>query len=134
MKKYFIFVASLALVLYWVSNHLSLDQWTGRSLEYFQKHPHPKASPAVAYYVGMYRFSRSRYPEAVEAFTQVLTQYPTGQYASVALFRLAQSYEEMRDFTHSTEAYKKFLEEYPDDSASPLVKRKLGMMGIQTAK
>jgi TolA-binding protein len=84
------------------------------TMTYAQKHPQASWAPAVEYSIGMVYYQRADYPKAQETFTQLLTDFPTGQYAARGLLRLSEVEDENRDYTAEKETLDRFLTEYPD--------------------
>ncbi|MFA6030617.1 MAG: tetratricopeptide repeat protein [Elusimicrobiota bacterium] len=120
MKK---FVISVVLVIFgvgYIRSHYTFHD----VVVYNQKHPDPRRSPQVAYYVGMTTFLRSDFPTATEAFTQLLTDYPTCQYAPKALLRLGTIYSEQQKWEDARIQFQRYIEEYPSGPDIETVKNK----------
>lgn len=118
-KPIIIFLSALFLFTYIRSHYSGLDV-----LEYSRKNPNPTISPIVDYYVGMNYYSGGKWEPAVQAFTQLLTDYPTHYYNRWALIRLGSSQEELRNWAGAREAYEKYLELYPEAKERNLVENK----------
>ena len=84
------------------------------ALAYAKKHQASSWAPKVVYSVGLVYYQRAEYAKSQEAFTQLLTDYPTGQYTPKALLRLYEVAAETRDFETARSAISRFIEEYPD--------------------
>jgi TolA-binding protein len=93
-------------------------------LTYSKNNPHPTLSPKIDYYVGMSSYLRSKYPLSKQAFEQLLTDYPTCQYAPKALFRLGNIYAEQRQWDKARELYRNYLEQYPEGPHAGIVRSK----------
>ena len=110
MKK-LIFLALVVGGVWWYATHKFNFADT---MTYAQKHPQASWAPAVEYSVGLVYYQRADYPKAQEAFTQLLTDFPTGQYAARGMLRLSEVAEENRDYATEKEVLDRFLQEYPD--------------------
>lgn len=84
------------------------------AMDYAKKHPQSSLSPRIEYSVGMVYYQRADYPKAQEAFAQLLTDFPTGQYAARALLRLSEVAEENRDYATEKDVLDRFLSDFPD--------------------
>lgn len=110
MKK-LIFFALVVGGFWWYATHKFNFADT---MAYAQKHPSSSWAPAVEYSIGMVYYQRDDFPKAQETFTQLLTDFPTGQYAARGMLRLSEAAEENRDYATEKEILDRFLEEYPD--------------------
>ncbi len=120
LKKLLWFLAILIGLGLYVRSHYDFQD----ALRFSRRHPHPKLSPAVDYYSGMAYYLREDYPRAVDAFTQLLTDYPTSYYAPRGLLRLGSSHMEMRQYQQAREAFEKYMEEFPNGKDRALVDSK----------
>lgn len=110
MKKLVIF----ALVVggaWWYATHRFKSS---DAMDFAKNHPQAKWAPALEYTVGMVYYQRGDLPKAQEAFTQLLTDFPTGQYQARGLLRLSEAAEENRDYATAKEALDHFLTDFPD--------------------
>ena len=126
MMKTYIVVVCLIYGLYYLGSknvHGPQD-----ALVYAQKHPDPKWSPRIDYWVGMYYYHRGDFPKAQEAFTQLLTDYPTGQYAADGLQLLGFAAEENHDWAPAKGALYRYIQEYPDGKERAVVDKKLELI------
>ena len=100
------------------------DHYTFRDVVGYSK-THPSAySPMLDYYSGTGMYMRSDFDGAIEAFNQLLTDYPTCQYAPGALYKLSDSYMERNRWAEARETLEKFIEQFPDDPQRPVVDQK----------
>lgn len=97
-------------------------------LAYAKKHPQAKWAPALDYYAGLYHYQRSDYPKAQQAFTQLLTDYPTCQYAPGALYRLGDAAEFNHDWGAAKEALERYVEEFPQERNADVARKKLDLL------
>lgn len=123
MKWMFILLAMFG-GYYYVSNHFEFHD----TLVYAKKHPDPKWSPAIEYYVGTIYYQRESYQKAQEAFTQLLTDYPTAQYAPSALVRLSDAAQHNGDWGVAKDALTRYIEEYPDGKDLQVVQKRLELV------
>jgi TolA-binding protein len=110
MKKVY-FLALAVWGVWWYATHKFNFADT---MTYAQKHPQASWAPAVEYSIGLVYYQRADYPKAQETFTQLLTDFPTGQYAARGLLRLSEVQDENRDWAGEKETLDKFLTDYPD--------------------
>lgn len=110
MKK-LIFFALIVGGVWWYATHKFNFADT---MTYAQKHPQASWAPAVEYSIGMVYYQRADYPKAQETFTQLLTDFPTGQYEARGLLRLSEVAEENRDWQTAKETLDHFLADFPD--------------------
>jgi TolA-binding protein len=119
-KKAFIWIAVIVGIGVYINSRYTLDD----ALKYAKAHPDPKVSPAIDFYVGSLQYMRSEYPQALAAYEQMLTDYPTCQYAPKALLRVGTIYQERNEFQRAKDAYAKYIEQYPSGDSIDIVKKK----------
>lgn len=119
-KKWFIILGLLVGLGVYVNSHYTFKD----VLEYSQKHPDPSISPKLDYYTGMAYFLRDRSPEAIAAFQQLLTDYPTCQYAPMALIRLGSEYSEKGQWEEARNSYQRYMDQFPDGPDIQLARNK----------
>jgi TolA-binding protein len=120
MKKWFIILGLAVGGFAYVVKHYTFRD----VLNYSIAHPDPAVSPKLDYYVGMAWYLRSYTPGAVEAFQQVLTDYPTSYFAPKAMLRLGTVYTEQRQFADARDIYERYMAEYPEGEQIQSVKDK----------
>ncbi|MBI4422496.1 MAG: outer membrane protein assembly factor BamD [Elusimicrobia bacterium] len=120
LKKYFYILVAMLGLGWYVSNHYTFRD----VLKYSREHPDPKRSPALDYYTGMGFFLKEDYDGAIEAFTQLLADYPTCHYAPTAMVKLGSAYTERYRFANAREVYEKFFEEHPTHKERPAVEKR----------
>lgn len=120
MKKLYFSILIVSGVWWYATRRFNFSD----AMTYAQKHPAAAWAPGVEYSVGMVYYQRADYPKAQETFTQLLTDFPTGQYEERGLLRLSEAAEANRDFQASRDAIARFLEEFPDSPERPLVERR----------
>jgi|GEM_PF-1979952 len=110
MIKYVIFVLALAGGYYYLSRNASLES----GLQFVAQHKDSSWAPRANYTIGFIYHQREEYGKAEAAFTQLLTDYPTGQFTASGLFYLEDSAEYTRDWETAKTALDRYIEEYPD--------------------
>jgi outer membrane protein assembly factor BamD (BamD/ComL family) len=120
LKKFYLFVL-IAGGVWWYATH-RFD--FADALKYAQRHPAASWAPAVEYSVGMVYYQRSDYQKAQDAFTQLLTDFPTGQYEARGLLRLSEAAEGNRDYATSKDAVSRYLEDFPDGPDREIAERR----------
>ncbi|MDX6769259.1 MAG: outer membrane protein assembly factor BamD [Elusimicrobiota bacterium] len=110
MKRWIVVIALLYGGYWYASRHYDFQT----ALVYAKKNPSPKLAPAIDYYVGLAYYQRAEFGKSQEAFTQLLTDYPTGQYTDKALLRLSEVAMENKDYDAARFALTRFKEEFPD--------------------
>ncbi len=113
MKIYLLVVAVICAIYYGYGKYVGGKDYLQSTLEYTKKHPDPKWSPMIDYYVGFTYYQQGEYTKAKGAFEQQLADYPTAQYAPQALVKLCLTAQELREWGTAKEAAARYIEEYP---------------------
>ena len=124
MKKFYLFVAVVGGIWWYASHRFNFAD----TMVYAQKHPQATWAPGVEYSVGLVYYQRADYPKAQEVFTQLLTDFPTGQYSAKALLRLSETAEENRDYSTAKDAVARYIDEYPDGPDRQVAERRKEML------
>ena len=119
-KKWFFILAVVVGLGFYVKSHYTFKD----VLAYSKSHPDPAMSPKLDYYVGEAHYLRSEYPESAEAFEQLLSGYPTCQYAPKALVRLGTIYTDQRQWEKARAHLERYLEEYPNGPDNKIMQTK----------
>ena len=127
MIKYAFVVLILFGGYYYISRHASLES----SLQYVEQHKDASWAPRANYTIGFIYHEREEYGKSKEAFTQLLTDYPTGQFAASGLFYLEDSAEYTHDWETAKTALDRYLEEYPDGKYIPLMRQRRELLRYQ---
>lgn len=120
LKKIVIWLVVIIGVGAYINSRYTLED----AVSYAKTHPDPSMSPRIEAYVGGLQYMRSEYPKALNAYEQMLTDYPTCQYAPKALLRVGTIYQERNDFAKAREAYEKYIEQFPEGANIDTVKKK----------
>jgi TolA-binding protein len=116
MKKLFLVILLGIGGWYWAKENLQSQ----KIMAYAQKKKDPQLSPKIEYYLGLYHETRTEYPRAVQVFEQLLTDYPSSQFAASALIKLAASYERNGRRDDALNAYRTYLERWPNGDRAGL--------------
>lgn len=98
------------------------------ALEYAKKNPSPKLAPAIDYYVGLAYYQRAEFHKSQAAFTQLLTDYPTGQYTDKALLRISEVAMKNRDYDTVRSSLTRFKEEFPQHPQRNIAEKRLELI------
>jgi outer membrane protein assembly factor BamD (BamD/ComL family) len=120
MKKFILFVLIIGGVWWYASHRFNFSD----AVAYAQKNPNASWAPGVEYSVGLVYYQREDFQKAEDTFTQLLTDFPTGQYEARALLRLSEAAEDNRDFPTAKDAVARYIEEFPDGPDRQLAERR----------
>lgn len=124
MRTYTIIVLTILGCYYYVSRKVKLEE----PLAYAAKYKDKSWAPAADYYIGLAYYQRSDYPNAQIAFTQLLTDHATSQYAPRGLMFLADAAEGTNDWDSAKAAMVRYLDEYPEGKDKDRAAKKLEML------
>ncbi|MBI5200902.1 MAG: tetratricopeptide repeat protein [Elusimicrobia bacterium] len=105
---------------YYINTHYTFED----VLKYSQTHPSKDYSPMIVYYTGMSQFMQDKHDGAITSFQQLLADYPTCQYAPIAMVRLGSSLMERNRYAEAREIFEKYFEEFPNDKHKKTVEDK----------
>ena len=121
MKKLWLLVGLAVFSYYYVTRHVNFAS----TLAYTKKNKEKAWAPKVDYWIGLAYYQRGEYGKSREAFTQLLTEYPTSYHSSKALLKLSDMAEIQHDWASSRDALTKFLEDYPEHPDRDLAQKRL---------
>lgn len=124
MRNYTLIVLAIFGCYYYVTKKVKLDE----PLAYASRYKRKSWAPAADYYIGLAYYQRTDYPHAQAAFTQLLTDHATSQYAPRGLMLLADSAEGTQDWTAAKDALARYLEEYPEGKDKDRAVKKLELL------
>lgn len=130
MMRYLLIALALYGGVRLLSSHYGVHEFHD-VLAFSKKHPSPTFSPTIDYYAGVSYYQRSEYPQAQEAFSQLLQDYPTAQYAASALVRLEDSAEYNKDWPVAKTACEKYVEQFPNGSESQVIEQRLQVINFK---
>ena len=120
-KKPLIFLVVLIGIGYYVSSTYTFQD----VLKYSHTKMDPTWGPMIDYYVGMGYYTRSEYEPAVNAFNQLLADFPTTQYTEDGILRMGSAYEEMKKWDGAKAAYQQYQEQFPEGKHKETIQRKV---------
>lgn len=84
--------------------------------------------PAEELYATAKQAQKARkFPQAIEAYTQVCREYPKSGVADTSMFTIATIRQnDMSEYIEAVNAYKKYIETYPDGAFAPLASFLIG--------
>jgi tol-pal system protein YbgF len=88
--------------------------------------PADPAREKAAYKDAFDQLKRGKYKEAIPAFQQFLSMYPSGEYASNAQYWLGEAHYVMREFQQAIEEFNKVITIYPQSRKVPDAMLKIG--------
>ena len=119
----------LIIVVFWGIYYYASQRYHFHdALAFAKSNPQASWAPTVDYYVGTAYYMRNEHAKSEEAFTQLLTDYPTCQYAPKALVKLDDSAEENRHWEIARDALKRYVEDYPDGPDIQWARKRLEML------
>jgi TolA-binding protein len=125
--KFLLVVLGLYGAWWYVSKHYEYHD----TLAYAKKNPASAWAQPTDYYVGLAYYQRADYPHAQEAFTQLLTDYPTGHYQASGLFYLEDAAEYNRDWETANTMAKQYVEDFPDGKYVDVMRKKVELLHYQ---
>lgn len=127
MIKWGIIILALYGGCYYLSRHVSLDS----SLKYAAQNKGASWAPRANYTIAFIYYQREEYGKSKEAFTQLLTDYPTGQFTARGLFYLEDSAEYTHDWETARNALDRYLEEFPEGKKIEIMRKRREMLRYQ---
>ena len=86
----------------------------------------PEADEQMAYDAAFVKLKQSRYPEAIQAFQELLTRYPNGALADDAHYWIAEAQYVTRDFQSALNGFRSVVSRYPNSPRAPEALLKVG--------
>jgi len=124
MKKTIAFILVVGGLWWYASRHFDFKD----TLLVARKYPAASWAPGAVYSVGLVYYQRADHEMAKEAFTQLLTDYPTSQYTARTLLRLSEVAESMHDYELARQSLKRYVEEFPNHSGQPIAQKRLELL------
>jgi outer membrane protein assembly factor BamD (BamD/ComL family) len=110
MIKYVLIILALAGGYYYAGGHVGLD----KALVYAEQHKGASWAPQARYYISVYYQQSEQYRKSQPAFSQMLTDYPTGPHASRSLLYLAEAAEQNLDWETARMALDRYMADFPN--------------------
>ena len=83
----------------------------------------------AAFYIGQTYFAESRFDEAVDAFEQVLLNYPDGDVVPEASYKRGLALERLDDPERARQAFELVVTNYPESDMAALAQQALDRLG-----
>jgi TolA-binding protein len=96
--------------------------------------PDGDKADAARYYIGEAHYNMKRYPEAIEAFTQIIDANTDSGKVVSALFKRGKSNLAMRETDAAISDFKEAMQRYPDSPEASLSKAELQSLGVLRAE
>ncbi|OGS39241.1 MAG: hypothetical protein A2506_07610 [Elusimicrobia bacterium RIFOXYD12_FULL_66_9] len=124
MKKIIFAVVVVAGVWWYASKRFDFKD----TLLVAKKYQSSSWAPTAVYSVGLVYYQRGNYEMSKQAFNQLLTDYPTGQYTPQALLRMSELAQDTRDYELARVSLKRFLDDYPGHSGRQIAEKRLELL------
>ncbi|MBI3553990.1 MAG: tetratricopeptide repeat protein [Elusimicrobia bacterium] len=125
--KYLLILLGLYGAYWYVAQHYEFHD----TLVYAKKHPQASWSQPTEYYIGLAYYQRADYQKSQEAFSQLLTDFPTGQYEAPGLMHLEDSAEYNHDWETARTAAKQYLDDFPNGKDIEIMRKRMEMLNYQ---
>jgi len=127
MIKFLVLVLVLGGGFYYLTRSASLDS----GMELVARHKDATWAPRANYAIALVYHQRGEYPKSQEAFTQLLTDYPTCQFAASGLFYLEDAAEYNHDWDTVKSALDRYASDYPDGPDFMLMQKRREVLRAQ---
>lgn len=125
--KFLVVILGLYGAYWYVAKHYEFHD----TLVYAKQHPGSSWAPPADYYVGLVYYQRADYPKAEEAFTQLLTDYPTSQYTESALFYNEDSAEYDHNWDQAKTLTQQYLDGFPNGKNIEIMRKRQELLNYQ---
>lgn len=122
--KYLLIILGLYGAYWYVAKHYEFHD----TLAYAKSHPGASWAPTADYYVGLVYYQRGDFPNASEAFTQLLTDYATSQYRERALFYNEDAAENNKNWDAARTLAQQYIEDFPNGKDIELARKRLELI------
>ena len=93
--------------------------------QFLEKFPNDTLADNAQYWIGELYSVQKQYREALVAFNQVLTRWPTSAKVPPSLLKIGYAFYELGDMAHARASLTKLITDYPDSSAVAMARRRL---------
>ena len=93
--------------------------------QYLRVFPRSAQADLAQYYIGECNYQDGKHQEAVQAFTQVITNYPKGQSVAPSFYKRGLAFERLGQFDRARESFESVMKLFPDSDAARLAKQNL---------
>jgi tol-pal system protein YbgF len=92
---------------------------------YLRAFPRSAQADLAQYYIGECHFQDGKHQEAVQAFTNVIANYPKGQSVAPAYYKRGVAFSELGQIDRARESFESVIKLFPDSDAARLAKQNL---------
>lgn len=93
--------------------------------QYLRQFPRSGQADLAQYYIGECNFQSGKHQEAVQAFTNVIVNYPKGQSIAPSYYKRGMAFEALGQVDRARESLESVVKMYPDSDAARLAKQVL---------
>jgi tol-pal system protein YbgF len=92
---------------------------------YLRTFPRSDLADEAQFYIGECNYADGKSQEAVQAYTQVITNYPRGQSVAPAYYKRGLAFERLGQVDRARESFEAVIKTFPDSDAARLAKQNL---------
>lgn len=92
---------------------------------YLRTFPRSDLADEAQFYIGECNYADGKHQEAVQAYTQVITNHPRGQSVAPAYYKRGLAFERLGQVDRARESFEAVLKSFPDSDAARLAKQNL---------
>ncbi len=92
---------------------------------YLRTFPRSDQADEAQFYIGECNYSDGKHQAAVQAYTQVIVNYPRGQSVSPAYYKRGLAFERLGQLDRARESFEAVMKLFPDSDAARLAKQNL---------
>ena len=93
--------------------------------QYLRQFPRSGQADLAQYYIGECNFQSGKHQEAVQAFTNVIVNYPKGQSIAPSYYKRGMAFEALGQVDRARESLESVMKMFPDSDAARLAKQVL---------
>ncbi len=93
--------------------------------EYIKKFPQSPQADYAQFYTGMSYFQQGKYPNAVDAFNGLITNYSRSTYVADAYVKMGQSYKTMKENDKARQAFEYVIKTFPNSVPATMAQQNL---------
>ena len=93
--------------------------------QYLRQFPRSGQADLAQYYIGECNFQSGKHQEAVQAFTNVIVNYPNGQSIAPSYYKRGMAFEALGQVDRARESLESVMKMFPDSDAARLAKQVL---------
>jgi tol-pal system protein YbgF len=92
-------------------------------------YPENELSDNALFWIGESRYAMGDYPGALEAFTNTVQRYPSGNKVTDALLKAGKCFEAMQDLERAKDTYRELDRLFPESAAAVAARERLANLG-----